>query len=53
MTRKPNQGPYKVSCRDPATGKVAERECQTWAMACALMRELLIANYVNVCVEYC
>jgi len=53
MTRKPNSGPYKVSCRDAHTGKVTEREAPTWADACALMRELLIAGFVNVCVEFC
>lgn len=53
MNRKPNQGPYKVSATDHCTGKVWVKECQTWAFACNLMREMLIANYKNVTVEFC
>lgn len=53
MNRKPNQGPYKVSATDMCTGITTVRECQTWAFACNLMREYLIANFKNVTVEFC
>lgn len=50
--RRPNTGPYVVSCRDSLTGRVACRECHTWAFAVAVMRELLVAGYCDVSVGF-
>lgn len=51
-TRRPNTGPYIVSCRDAFTGRVSSRECHTWGFAVAVMRELLIAGYCDVGVSF-
>lgn len=52
MSRRPNSGPYVVSCRDAGSGKVTQRECNDWAFACAVMRALLIAGYCDVSVAF-
>lgn len=51
MNRKPNAGPYVIDYAD-YHGKTFSQERHTWRDACDLMRDLLIANFLNVTVRF-
>lgn len=43
--RRPNTGPYVVTCYDKLTSKYGEAEWHTWSDACQFMRKKMIEGY--------